>query len=230
MSSRADLERRILDGVQFDEHHQSVPDCTMVDERLGFLAIAQCKPNVEGDRHLTVVGFGVSGWQKGTDAVEDVIEPITEYDDLAALGDPSLTSIDRIGKGIGPRLYNTPQALAGTAENPRRIGAYKLWFDTANIWDYRLTLDPETQAGQGIRIAKHAYFRAYARLRGERKAAQHIHAGQLSRQAFIHHQTPAGLRLERQRGAPPSLIPEAFLVIRNPNLRAYKIGEYARPT
>ncbi|HXR50291.1 MAG TPA: hypothetical protein VN778_04675, partial [Verrucomicrobiae bacterium] len=199
-------------------------------ENFNFLVISPCKPNVQGDRHLSVVGFGVSGWQKGTDAVDEVMEPITEYDDLAALGDPSLTSIDRIGKGIGPRLYNTPQALVGTEENPRRIGAYKLWLDVASVWDFRLTLDPETPAGQGIRIAKQAYFRAYARLRGERKAAQHIHSGHLSRQAFMHHQTPTGLRLEKQRRAAPSAIPEAFLVIRNPNLRAYKIGEYTRPT
>lgn len=196
------------------------------------LALEGIKRRVSTVRE-TIIAFGVSGWQDGTDAVEDKLIPKTGLQDYC---DASLRVPGRVNRGVGPRLYNTLQAVRGTQEDYPLIGAYALSVRQGEeyVFDGRRS-DDFTRRGQLRQKARYAAFVGQAWRHGLEAAVETVHARQASgrpRGALdiaVYHQPARGQALKAKREAAASAVPEQMLIVRNPNLVAYLVGVYQRP-
>src|SRR5215472_5356925 len=107
------IKQRILCDVEFDDpnaladyHFEPGP------QGLGFLCL-------RGASVVSVAGFCVP-YQESPNDFPKTVTPRVEWNDLPE----SEREFGKVNRAIGPRLHNTPQALAGTAENYQRAGLY----------------------------------------------------------------------------------------------------------
>lgn len=179
---------------------------------LGFVAMQE-----EGCTYA--LGFCVGqGNEEGT--LPDMISPITELRDVPA----RQRTIDRQGKGVGPRLHNTLESLSGMKE-PQPAALYALQIDPdVTIWDGRGEHD-STLAGKGRRIGRHLGRILEAEVYGLEKVVDTIHASYGSADVVLMNQSPrAALLQSRRRVAPVPGLDARFLLVRDKDLLLYKVG------
>lgn len=184
---------------------------------LGFAAITSA-----GNRQGEVTVLGFSGIPNDAAAVPAVTYSTTEYADLP----PEAQRVHLVGKGVGMRLYNTPQALEGLANPPERIGAYTVTLNThpGRLLDTRQASDG-TLGGKSHRVARHLGRMVYSHAEDLAVLTHAIHKAYGSADAVLISQPPLPRLRELVRGARPP-VPSAFLIIRNPHVPLFGAGEY----
>jgi hypothetical protein len=214
------LGEEIFEGVELDGRHDYLHNSAPYSRDFGFSYIHQDR--VGGAPQIKFVGFGVAGWQEGTPELSEEFTSITEFNELK----PDMREGGRVLKGVGARIYNTPQALRGTAEDPKDIGAYEFTVDPDVIYDDRYS---DTTWSQVLRIGRQVLREGSGKILGLERTVDLIHRSQGKKDAVLTSQTPAGLRQQERRGAKhTSVVPEEFMIIRNALVSLKKIGEYHR--
>ncbi|HSX16727.1 MAG TPA: hypothetical protein VLH86_01340 [Patescibacteria group bacterium] len=184
------------------------------EPELGFLTTG-----MEGDA-VTVLGFSPLDRAAGLPATA---YSVTEYADL----DPQDQTIDLQGKGVGWRLYNTAQAVAGRAVQCDQVAAYTITIDRASILDTRQPTD-STMKGKLQRIARHGG-RMLMAASGDLETVVHaVHLGYGDNQAVLFSQPPRARLRERMRLVRPP-VPSEFLIIRSASLALHGAGVRAAP-
>lgn len=214
----------ILAGVDVRPNYHDLVERSCYDGELGFLAADFRTTLVQGVGRATLLGFGVKGWQDGRDSLEEPVRPRTLLYEIT----PRLRTAARQGKGVGPRFYNTPQALRGTAEDPEIIGLYKFDLNFDRIKDMSHPWDGSL-LGSVRHTVRYAQQCAEEVTRGIDAVVNRVHAQQGSVDAVIYNQTADAHRKEGERQAERSPVPERLLILRNSSIIPMLIGTYTRP-
>lgn len=202
----------ILAGVQVSDRYRYILEEAAVDEKLGFLTM---QAPFTGGREEVLVGFGVPGWQVGTDELPDSTTSITEFKDLP---EPQ-RQLPNVNTGVGVRLYNTWQGATLAPEKFQHVGAYIV---SCELGGGRIPLAMSTK-GQ---LFDRAIQAGIARVLGMETLVRGIHAWQEKADILIHNQTALVTEAQRQgRQAPLPGLDERIAVVRNPHLVLTKIGE-----
>jgi hypothetical protein len=202
----------ILAGVQLADRYQYVLEDASVHRKLGFLTM---QAPFTSPRQEILVGFGVPGWQVGTDELPVSTLSVTEFDDLPE----AQRTLEHVHRGVGVRLYNTWQGATVEREGFRRIGAYIVGVAPKNIHNGV----PMSATGQRFdRIMQ----RGVVGLSGTKTLARSVHFWQQNVDVGIHSQTPILTEEQRRHRQPPlSDIDERLAVVRNPQIVITKVGE-----
>lgn len=212
--------RAITQGVDFDSSFNT--DALRYNEELGFLEVSELSAAVNG---LRLVGFGLPVAREGGVNNDSTVRPITDFRELP---DANRT-VAQQGKGVGARMYNLPQALAGSWTLPAEVGAFAFTVDPARLLDARAV-----QGSRPARIMRHAGRIARAKLFGLEKLTDRIHE---QYEEAAHAQGLEGVdavELEmpplpelRQAGhgvRNPEGIKPQFIIIRNPDITLRRVG------
>lgn len=184
------------------------------DAGLGFLAVQSASERAE---EVTVLGFAGTDVRSAHD-MPPVLHSVTELYQLP----PADQTVDKQGKGVGLRLYNTPHALAGLAAAPRMVAACALTVERDSVLDTRAPAD-STLAGKGSRIARHFGRLVFARTENLAVLTSAIHQSYGDADAVLFNQPPrARLREHTRRARSP--IPSSFMIVRNPHLPVQVAG------
>jgi hypothetical protein len=156
-------------------------------------------------------------------------EPPSQLESVVSLDDlpPDQCCIGRQGKGVGARLYNTPEGVMSAPQEPVAVGAYLFDVAGATILDARKPSD-YTARGKVMRIASHAGRIAETIIRpnGLQKVTDRVHKSYKDADLVLMNQPPNPSRRQHARGYPdhPNW-PSAFMIVRNPGLNITKVGE-----
>jgi len=213
------VTEKLFDGVALKPQYDGLAERSDYNDALGFME-TDFGPLRETGR-VTLLGFGVSGWQQGTADVADSFEPITSQFRLAG----EMLTLDRQGKGIGARMYNTAQALAATAEQPSEVGLYAFAVDLAALWDKRRSID-HTLAGKLLRIGQHGWLKLAALGLGTERVIQVVDSKQGEAEAVLYNQTPRGERQKDQNHSQPSVVTEELMIVCRKQAKLTKVGQY----
>jgi hypothetical protein len=185
------------------------------DADLGFMR----QIGSEHENGVVVVGFcNAQSTPPEKSMLPSIITPRTRYSQLTE----EERSIDLQGKGVGPRLYNTPEAVTGLKEYSRIIGMYSVEIDRDHILDTRKPSD-FTVLGKLGRIARHAGIVVQSKLMSVRSALEDIHGDfPEGTQAVLYNQPPNARR--REHTTKLGVSPE-FIVIRDATRLLRKRGE-----
>lgn len=201
----------ITQGVHFDPEFNT--DALRYNHELGFIQVDELSAAVNG---LRLVGFGLPlSRAGGINAAKDV-QPITRFSELPEAN----RKVAQQGKGVGARMYNVPQALAGGWSMPAEVGVY-----TFDIRPDRLLDARNTQGSRLTRIARHAGRIAHAKVSGLEKLVDRIHASYGDVDAVELEMPPlpelrqAGHGVHNPEGVKPQ-----FIIIRNPRITLHRIG------
>lgn len=214
--SQSSTVEAIVRGVHFTD--ESLRSQFSFNADLGFVAVHDA---VDRAGEVTVLGFG------GTSAQDMSSLPAVKYS-VAELAQVPLAdqTVDKQGKGVGLRLYNSPHALAGLADAPAdapdRVAAYMLTLDTRAVLDTRTASD-RTLTGKAQRIARHFGRMVFSHTETLEVLTTAIHESYGAADAVLFSQPPRARLRELTRGVRPP-VPSRFLVVRNPNLPAQGVG------
>ncbi len=210
---------KILEGVELEPGLEGVS--RPYSPSLGFAYTqSTCGPN---GYFMSMIGF--SGDRQASFVVPESdgdIRSATHFDDL--LSDER--TIKMQARGIGTRMYNTPQACLGTGEG-YQINAYAFDIDVDKIVDRRHFNDYRGRMGQLFRQLGRV---AQARVMGLEPTIDSIHESfgepedvdaVLYNQSLTMERQQVKVGIEQTSGIHP-----AFMVIRNPQIVMHKIGEY----
>jgi hypothetical protein len=211
----SNLEQSILAGTSVKPEFEEALQNAYFHKSLGFLAVShEALPVDPGETVL--LGWANSGWQRGTVAAEEEFTGVTDI-----LGiDPDLRTVARQGKGTGARAYNTPQALAGAAEDMEAGGLYAFAVNLDRLGDKRYGA-----AQQRVRSVLGQ--KVLPKLLGG--AEYFLTINDQKTEVFdgvLYNQTPDGKKQKTRKGVGESPVPEQFMVVRRPNTTFVKIGEY----
>ena len=202
------------------------PDEVEYNTELGFIQINELETAVNGVRLL---GFGLPIAREGGLNHRRVVRPITEFSHLPEEN----RKVAQQGKGVGARMYNVYQALAGSWAVPGEVGAYTFDIDPSRLLDARTS-----QGNRATRIARHFGRILYAHGKwvglGLEKLTDRIHEDYeemareqgLSGVDAVELEMPplpelrqAGHRVRNPEGVRPQ-----FIVIRNPDITLRRVG------
>jgi hypothetical protein len=221
------VTKDIIRGVIFEPEHFERAQAARYDEHLRFL-VTDDQKNIDGSSLLTVMGFGLGGWQVGELSLDESVEPNAELEYVLK----PLQTLQRHNRGVGPRLYNTPHALRGTKEDPADVGAYLVSINSNRLADMRTSTD-NSLAGEWRQRVKYAGQLITSKFSGLRTVVDKEHEEQAKRlkvpgrpDAAIYSQTPNSRKLMARRGAELPPVPVAMMVLRNRNIFMRKIGDY----
>lgn len=215
--------RELVAAVDFKSDFD--PNVLQYNEDLGFLEVS---PDVVAIDGLRLLGFATPyGEGKGGMDMSAIVHPLTRFSDLL----PAYQTIDRQGKGVGPRLYNIREAFGGAKEKPASIGVYTFDINPRNLLDARTT-----QGGKAARIGRHAGRILRSKLNGLETVVADIHeaydralnTGELEAVELEMPPLP-GLRQARHGVKNPPAITPNLMIIRNPKVLLYKVGETDAP-
>jgi len=123
-------------------------------------------------------------------------------------------------------MYNTPQALAATAERPAEVGMYAFAINPLLIRDMRRTNDA-TIVGKARRAAQHIGLRYFAGpLLGQQRAAFVADAKHGEAEGVLYNSTVQGQRQKEREDADPSVVPEELMIVRRPDTEFVRVGTY----
>jgi hypothetical protein len=199
------------------------------DEQSGFLQVHEAEVAANAIR---LVGFGAPKAADGTFDMSEEVTPITRLEDLHS----SDQNIDTQGKGVGPRMYNSPPAAFGFTTLPKDGQMGTFTFDI----DPRRLLDLRGEQGSALaQIGRHAGRIVTSRFGSLAQTIDAIHADYdrrmqaknpdvVSPDAVLLGQPPrAGWRQRVERKAVDPLgMPPEFMIIRNPSVLLRRIGSY----
>lgn len=179
----------------------------------------------DGTRTDTVklLGFGSAFSREGGFVSGDVVDPIVNLHEVPQ----KYQNVGLQGKGVGPRMYNSPQAALGYTELPPRfINAYVFDLDPSSVKDAR----PEE--GSAIaRIARHASRIYQSKRKSLEAVVEDIHEGYAGAGAVLMSQPPNALRRQKSRQEHGSTVevPPEFIIIRGAT-RLKKVGYRFHPS
>jgi hypothetical protein len=199
----------VTNGTDFK--YPDFPDCLRYDQDIGFLIVQ----GSETDSRLTV--FGYSPLPDGAE-----LPPLTFSRTDLAFVPPQDRTIDKQGKGVGLRLYNTPHALAGRAEQTARIAAYTAEISLDGLLDTRRSSD-RTPLGKIERIGRHAGRIIRAHTQGLDVVVNEIHQTYGDAQCVLFGQPPRAKLRELMRGVHAPIASE-FMIVRGPDVALYGAG------
>jgi hypothetical protein len=207
--------RELTADVHFEPDFD--PDSLQWNEQLGFLQISE---SVLAARSLRLAGFGAPISRDGGFDTAKLVHPLVDFAELPE----EACTIDAQGKGVGPRMYNTPQAAHGLANLPEVFGAYVFEVDRGDLLDKRAT-----EGGRLTRIARHAsrMIRSVGNVEGV-VAGVHRQYGEAG--AVLFTQPPrADLRQRTERHAEnPADVPAEFIIVRSAAITLRRIGTAER--
>jgi hypothetical protein len=190
---------------------------------IGHLALGNEKDGIEA------LGFHAPKLQDGG-ILPEAIFPITALDELPSEDQ----TIDLQGKGVGPRLYNTWQAVMGLRKPPELVGVYIFPVrrpdgrEPLQIGSLRQESD-HTLAGKGIRAARHLLRRTEAQLTpgGLERVTDRIHRSYEPHDMVTMNQPPQPEQRQRHRGFRDDHIGIAagFTLLRNNTLPMRLVGQ-----
>lgn len=214
----ADINKA-LEVIRFDTEFNT--DNLQFNEEMGFI---QLNPDYLAIDGLRLLGFGAPLSRDGGFDAANTVTPIVNFDDLAAED----RTIDINGKGVGPRMYNTPQAAHGLAELPPSFGAYTfdIQTDPHHLRDMR-----EVVGNKLTQVARHGgrIVRGLTES-GRRKIVSGIHEEYGSADAVLLPQPPRAdirQRVERHSENPDGM-PAEFIIVRNAAITLRRVGTVQR--
>lgn len=213
------VTEQLFDGVVIKPEYEGIENHTEYNTKRGFLETGYSALQDVG--RVTLLGFGVSGWQHGTTELADAFEPITSPFRLP----PATVTLARQVKGIGARMYNTAQALAATADQPSEIGMYAFSVDPTYVWDKRRSID-HTPMGKFLRVGQHGWLKFAEVCLGTGNVIHVVDTKLGEAEAVLYNQTPSGERQKRKNQAEASVIPEEMMVVRRKLTKLIKVGDY----
>jgi hypothetical protein len=190
------------------------------DETLGFI----CEPPNVHSPTIRVLGFVMT---HNPSDLRTILHSTTNF---AALGAEE-QSVDRQGKGVGLRLYNTPQGPQGLREYAPYVGAYSIQLGRDHIVDTRCTSD-DNLIGKARLIGRQLGVEMRARRHGVEAAIEAVHQKfPIGTQGVLYNQPPhAALRAQKRRAQTRQTAlqtPSSFMVIRDATLALTRQGEVA---
>ena len=187
-----------------------------VHSSLGFLTLQQDVDAIPG--HVNIVGFGTPlTWCHDTASQE--VQPTTQLEGVPE----NLRTIDLQGKGVGPRLYNSPEAYMGLKHPAETIGVFSSTLERKRILDLR-----QKSGGALTRIATHASRMVRSARTSLEEVVDEIHSYYGDAQAVLMTQPPQPALRQMIRGhRPPSFLGSEFMIIRDPAVRLKQIGTVA---
>lgn len=210
------IEQDILAGTGIKPEFEEAIKSAHFNRSIGFLTVSHEVLPVAPDDTI-VLGWANSGWQKGK---VEAAEEFTGITDILGIA-PELRTTARQGKGTGARPYNTPQALAGAAENIEVAGLYAFAVNLDWLKDKRYGT-----AQQLIRsILGHKVLPKL--LGGE---VYFLTINDQKTEVFdgvLYNQTLDGKKQKARKGVGASVVPEQFMVVRRPKTTFIKVGEFA---
>ena len=204
--------REILAGTQLQDRYLYLQEDASVNEGIGFLTL-QAPFSIP--RQEMLVGFGVPGWQLGTDELPESVQSVTEFDDLPG----SQRTLSKLNMGVGVRLHNTWQGATAMPEDFQRIGVYMLGFAPGNVHSM-VKMDERGQ--QFDRIVQSSV----SRVLGLKSVVRTVHWWQETVDLSVHAHPRLGVSTEH-RQPPLDGLDEQVVVVRNSAILLTKVGEVA---
>lgn len=205
----------IVNQVQFTD--EFYPKLLEWDEDLGFIR----QRGSQSEDSIVVVGF-CNGQPSPPEKrlLPEVIVPRTTYESLTE----EERNINVQGKGIGPRLYNTPWGATGLPEHTGLVGVYSIELEKERMRDMRKSSDFRITGKLG-RIMQHAGLIMQSKVMSLRSTLEDVN-GNLGEdtQAVIYNQPPRAALREMRPQSSQGIVSE-FMVIRDATLRLHKHGE-----
>ncbi len=213
--------QKIVEGVQFNPDFNTAS--LQFNDRLGFLTVPQeysgQPPAKLASFSLRLLGFGASRSREGGFDMGDSVRPLVHFNDLH----PADRTIDKQGKGVGPRLYNTPQAALGLTDIPEEFGAFLFDVDPHTLLDTR-----RDQGNTVTRIGRHAGRILRSKIFKLENVVNDIHESFDGADAVLYSQPPrAAIRQINERQAPDTEgVSGEFIIVRNEGITLHKVGTY----
>jgi hypothetical protein len=202
--------RKLLETATFDPSFDR--ETVQWNEELGFMQVDPATLSIEAVR---LVGFALPLIKPG--GTDRVVSPITTYRGLPRV---ERKNIDKLLKGIGPRLHDTLEAFAGNSGHPGNVGIYTIDVDPDP--KHLLQLHPGNRVA---RLARHAGLLVRATIGDPEEVINEIHESYGKADAVRMTLPPRseGRQLLR-RVKNPAEIPPQFILVRNPNITLHKVG------
>lgn len=210
MVDPADILRDVAFTAEID------PRQMVWNEPLGFVQLTEADVAMGS---LRLVGFGLPLKPKGGVSTESVVQPVTRFEDLA----PQDQTIAAVGKGIGPRMHNTLEAVAGARQRPQGVGVYMFDVDSDKLLDGR-----QSQGSWVARIARHAGRIVSARQDSVESVVAGIHASYGEADAVLLEVPPLPRIRQWRHGIQNRTTPQ-FIIVRDPGTTLHRIGSAPEP-
>jgi hypothetical protein len=208
------VARTVTEGTEFA--YPDYPGCLAYDPDLNFLTV---QGNDVGT-HVSVCGY--SPLPPGV-----ALPSLTFATVDLQFAPPQDRTIDKQGKGVGLRLYNSPHAVAGLAGLPLELGVYTAEIALDRLLDMRAATD-HAPLGALQRIGRHAGRIIKAHTQGLYAVVNDVHTMYGAAEVVLFNQPPRAKLRERMRHVQPP-IPSAFLLVRSQQIALYGVGRrYAR--
>ena len=183
-----------------------------LNEELGFFTDS----TVANGGLVRVLGFGVPLSREGGFDPHDTPETLVHIVDLA----PQDQTIDINGKGVGPRLYNTPAAAHGLKKLPKEFGAYTCDIKVNDLLDGRAE-----QGGRLAQIWRQAVLIGASKIYGTADAVERVHQKYKMHGAVLLGQPPhAALRQAERHAESPADMPAEFIILRDAAYKLQRVG------
>lgn len=209
------IHEMVINQTQFSD--ELYPHLLEWDSDLGFMR----QSGSERDGSFVVVGF-CNGQPTPPEKrlLPEVIVPRTTYESLT----DEERNISIQGKGIGPRLYNTPWGITGLPEHSGMAGMYSVELDEERLRDMRRPSDFHA-GGKLARIARQAGLILQSKTMGLRSTLEDVNdnLGE-DTHAVLYNQPPHAALREKRPPEAKGIVSE-FIVIRSATLRLQKHGE-----
>ncbi len=215
-----ELKRWILEDVTLDrEHRDSLRSYNIDPERGGFLSRER---RDSGREWVTdYAGFCVPLVEHRAFFPPEVT-PRVDYTELPR----ALQTWAHTNRGVGPRVYNIPEAYPGTTEDFDRAGLYR--FTLPNSGGVIFNQLHEARGNEVIRAAGQILSLIDFATDGGETFTFRKHAYYDIVPTVLFGETLSSQRLRETRGAPPPLIPVEFFVIRSAQVRLTRLGIWRR--
>lgn len=210
MIDAQELVKRVDFNLGFDRSRLRFND------GLGFLEVDESAAAISG---LRLVGFSLPISHFGGIDHSETVHPITDFGELPA----DSRTIDAQGKGVGPRLYNTWQSLAGSRVKPDNVGVYAVDIDPSKLLDLR-----SVQGGRALQIARHAGRIVRSKLTSIEKVVNSIHESYGEADAVELRMPPHPVIRQLQHGIKNPVEPQ-FIIIRNKHILMRRVGTAPTP-
>lgn len=187
-------------------------------EALGFISLTGGAHREDGTD--TVIGFGNPFSRDGGFDESDRVTPIVNLHEVPE----EFATVSLQGKGVGPRMYPTPQAAAGYTPRPDVLGVFSFDIHSEDLLDLR-----GKEGNSAGRILEHAWKirRSQEDEQGLQEVVDAVHASYGAAQVVIRTEPPRAMlrRVVERRQLSPRGWPKQFAIIRSEDIPLERIGD-----